>query len=265
VREQFRQTTKNLNKTLQAEVEQLLENYIRNLPFKEQQDYLRDFVRNPLFERLRTEDARTIVFANRLAHRVPRLSRLEKEEVARHLEASLKRRNALRERAHEEAEISEFELTLGDDGPIATAELAEYLLLLNRAYAVGLSVEKEPPLLQEVSDAQKDELVAALKDKLKRTELALVSVDSLKQAEITINRVTKSSPLLIWGVCQMTVLCIAVIVSGGEVNLTTGKFKVNALGDGIRKLRAAFAPSRTPSGKRPGKPSRTSRSPKKRR
>jgi hypothetical protein len=37
----------------------------------------------------------------------------------------------------------------------------------------------------------------------------------------------------------------AVIFSGGEVDLIRSKFEVHSLGDGLKKLREAFAPSGT--------------------
>ena len=38
-------------------------------------------------------------------------------------------------------------------------------------------------------------------------------------------------------------LVVAVIISGGEVDLSKGKFKVHSLGDGLKKLRDLFAGS----------------------
>lgn len=46
-------------------------------------------------------------------------------------------------------------------------------------------------------------------------------------------------------------LVVAVIISGGEVDLSKGKFKVHSLGDGLKKLRDLFAGSAPRGPKKP--------------
>jgi hypothetical protein len=163
-------------------------------------------------------------------------------------------------KAHVETELPEFALQIGDEGPVPNAELAEYLLVLNKVYAVALEVIRDSEALREssassakggpISSDDLTDLVTDLRARLNDTTFD-PSDWNLQDAEISINRMTKSSPLLIFGLCQMTALCVAVIISGGKVNLKNGEFTVNALGDGLKKLRAAFAPNtRSRSGPR---------------
>jgi hypothetical protein len=167
--------------------------------------------------------------------------------------------------AHFQTELPEFALQIGDEGPVANAELAEYLLVLNKVYAVALEVIQDSEAQTEsvsisegaslvaTSRAYSDDvtnLVTSLRQRLNYTEFD-PSDWNLGDAQITISGMTKSSPLMIVGMCQMTALCLAVIISGGKVDLRKLQFTVNALGDGLRKLRAAFAPNaRSRSGPR---------------
>jgi hypothetical protein len=160
-------------------------------------------------------------------------------------------------KAHAHTTLPEFALQIGDEGPVANAELAEYLLVLNKVYAVALEVVRDSeaqtgsyPISKETGPAgparaDSDDvtnLVTSLRQRLNDTTFD-PSDWNLQDAEITINRMTKSSPLEIVGMCQISALCLAIIISGGTANIFKGQFKVNALGDGLKKLRDAFAPN----------------------
>ena len=58
-------------------------------------------------------------------------------------------------------------------------------------------------------------------------------------------QIKKESPVEIVLYCVIPMLSLAVVISGGEISYEGGKFKckVPALGEGIRKLRAAFGAS----------------------
>jgi hypothetical protein len=145
-------------------------------------------------------------------------------------------------------------MTIGDAGPIPASELAEYLMLLNGVYEFALSPQSEigPVPTENVSQQSLIDFSDAIRHKLSQftqEEFAtgLTRMEFAPELRISIDKIEKSSPLLIWGMCQVTALALAVIVSGGEVDLKNQRFKVHALGDGLRKLRMAFT-SRT----RPG-------------
>jgi hypothetical protein len=124
----------------------------------------------------------------------------------------------------------DFELQLGDDGPLSASELGEYLFLLNQTYAAGISMFGEsldfPERMEEWANRFRQNLTGPLR---------------LGNAAITIARIEKNSPPIIWGMCNVSLLCLAVILSGGEVDLKNHRFTMNALGEGIAKLRAAFS------------------------
>jgi hypothetical protein len=160
-------------------------------------------------------------------------------------------------KAHVETELPEFALQIGDEGPVANAELAEYLLVLNKVYAIALEVVRDSEAQTESVSISEDaspvataraysedvtNLVTSLRQRLNYTEFD-PSDWNLEDAQITISEMTKSSPLEIVGMCQISALCLAIIISGGTANILKGQFKVNALGDGLKKLRAAFAPN----------------------
>jgi hypothetical protein len=123
----------------------------------------------------------------------------------------------------------DFELQLGDDDPLSASELGEYLFLLNQTYA-GISMFGEsldfPERMEEWANRFKQNLTGPPR---------------LGNAAITITRIEKNSPPLIWGMCNVSLLCLAVILWGGEVDLKNHKFTMNAVGEGIAKLRAAFS------------------------
>jgi hypothetical protein len=57
-------------------------------------------------------------------------------------------------------------------------------------------------------------------------------------------RISKASPLEIVLIGSVAAIVLAVILSGGEVDIKLAKAKLNPLGDGIRKLKDAIASGR---------------------
>ena len=55
--------------------------------------------------------------------------------------------------------------------------------------------------------------------------------------DLIIYEMEKKSPLTITVGGCLVALVVAVIISGGEVNLSKGKFKLNPLGEGLKKLK----------------------------
>jgi hypothetical protein len=73
--------------------------------------------------------------------------------------------------------------------------------------------------------------------------------DELGDEELVVTKVSKESPLTIWWEAVSTALVSAMIISGGEVDLVRGKFKLKSLGQGVKELKNALSPprSRSPS------------------
>ena len=120
------------------------------------------------------------------------------------------------------------------------------MALFDRTYAFGTSLPEG-----QVGVATRSVNREFLLEELRRYSRTR-NPSNNRESPLVITKIRKSSPLTIWFEAMATALVAAVIISGGEVDLIKGKFKVHSLGDGLKKLRDAFAVSSTrPSKKRP--------------
>jgi hypothetical protein len=140
---------------------------------------------------------------------------------------------------------------VGDGHSLRADELAEFLTLFDKAYALGVSL---PEGVFGVTGQSPDRLY--LVGQFSRYMRSGTPSDG-RASPLVITKMQKLSPLTIWFEAVTSVLVAAVIISGGEVDLLKGKFKVHSLGDGLKKLRDLFGGSATrPPKKRPSKRTR---------
>ncbi len=64
--------------------------------------------------------------------------------------------------------------------------------------------------------------------------------NGMKSRDLEIERMSKNSPLEIWFYGVSSALSLAVILSGGEIDLKNMKFKLPPIGDGIKSLRESL-------------------------
>jgi hypothetical protein len=139
---------------------------------------------------------------------------------------------------------SPIKVVVGDGDPLRTDEFAEFLALFDKTYAFALS-------LPEGSSERFSAPVARepLVEELMRHSQAHEDSNE-RESQLVIAKIRKSSPLTLWFEAMATAMVAAVIISGGEVDLMRGKFKIHSLGEGLKKLREAFATSGTPPAKK---------------
>ncbi len=133
------------------------------------------------------------------------------------------------------------------DSPHSLEELAEFLFMFRAAYGTAFAYCREHNLMssdQEEIEAHSNDLIRFAKIQLPSQLQARfdedLGIDSLRAKSINQN-----SPLTIVFECVLPALALAVILSGGEFSAWGLKCRVNALGDGISKLRKALGLSGT--------------------
>lgn len=134
-----------------------------------------------------------------------------------------------------------------DDGEPDPADVGHFMFLFRAAYAAA--VGRLRPADQSSWPVKLPSLELRLRTYLEGLDLAdttgLFSAELGKQG-LSVRRLAVESPLDIILVGTGAALALAVILSGGTVKFDakTGSFEASlpALGDGIRKLREAFAP-----------------------
>jgi hypothetical protein len=125
-------------------------------------------------------------------------------------------------------------VVVGGSDALRADELAEFLALFDKTYALGISL---PEGAFGVAGPSPDRisLVAQFR-RYGRSRRPF----SERASPLVIAKIRKSSPLTIWFEAVASVLVAAVIISGGEVDLLKGKFKVHSLGEGLKKLKEVF-------------------------
>lgn len=155
--------------------------------------------------------------------------------------------------AHQEPRLS---LTIGTDGSgIPLRDLARFFELLRAAYVRCLWVKLPDPAKSPSEDAaiyqQVAEIALANGPSLRGYTLDAVGGSDLPSGrDLLLLDIRRENPLeLVLGGVGVA-LAAAVIISGGEVKVgVTGiHFKVNSLGDGIKKIKAAFSKKSLRSG-----------------
>lgn len=236
----------------------LLEAYITFLPFDAQLDYLANFLRTGKVEPADNprEPEHSFAFRTALEKTAPRLTRGQAEEVAKRL---LRRfvqtqidRNVASELTKTVPEIRSpqrvrvakptpqelFKLVIEDHAePLVASQLAEFIALFNDVYALAADL---PESVYAGAGSG-----GFLEDTEVYTAGLLATLDIPVEIEpakpLVIARMRKASPLTIWFEGVVKLVVIAAIISGGEVKIAGMSCKLNALGDGLMKLRAVFA------------------------
>jgi hypothetical protein len=129
------------------------------------------------------------------------------------------------------------------DQPLSSREFISFLRLFRVIYAGSLEVvgNASPEQVLLARKRYTDLIQNKLHGPFVSREAELFQKD-LGGEELQFVRITKSSPLEIGCVCVVSALTLAVILSGGEVDLKGLKFKLRPLGVGIKSLRTALAP-----------------------
>ncbi len=132
-------------------------------------------------------------------------------------------------------------LVLEEDSELNAYEFAEYSHLLN-LFATSVSDRLLPEMVSPPNDADVAALVSSIK------KFGLLKWDSLvrssEKSSVGIMNVTRNSPLEITFCGCMVILTLAVVLSGGESEISAGgvsaKYKLRSLGSGIQELRFAL-------------------------
>lgn len=125
--------------------------------------------------------------------------------------------------------------------PIDSKELADFILLFRAIYVFGVinyGEYKPRDILKS-----KTQLIDEIHTKI--SKLNNQKINELFAAELGDNKlltpdIRKSNPLEIVFGGLAVALVIAVIISGGEIQIMFAKAKCNPLGDGIKKIREAL-------------------------
>ena len=127
------------------------------------------------------------------------------------------------------------------EGPLDAWELAHFLHLFRATYSHALSIGAAPEEIAQNPGHFTEIFSKGLSlDDAARFELFLTDHGD---EELRINRIVKTSPLEIAFIGVLTALTLAVIFSGGKVelkNLKDLKFTLPPLGSGIKSLREAL-------------------------
>jgi hypothetical protein len=236
----------------------LLEGYITFLPFDAQLDYLANFVRTGKIEAADNphEPEKSFAFRTALEKTVPRLTRAQAEEVAKRLLLRFVQvqidRNVARELTGSLPEIRKshnvqatkrrpqgsFKLVIADHGePVVAAELAEFITLFSDIYALAADLPKDA-----YNEARLGGVLADPEFYTARLHATLDNPVEIPPAKpLVIERMRKASPVTIWFGGIVTLIVIAAIISGGQLKIAGMSCKLNALGDGLKKLKAVFA------------------------
>lgn len=136
---------------------------------------------------------------------------------------------------------TELEFEIGEEGRMTWGDLTQFMRLFRAWYLVAaerLPADVTPEYLVDNFDQIFDEVCQGGLTEDHLLELADKEIPHFDDLAIT--RISKESPLFIWVLCLLTAATFAAILSGGEVDLSKGRFKLNPLGVGIDKLRDAL-------------------------
>lgn len=129
-------------------------------------------------------------------------------------------------------------MVIADHGePIKASELAEFLTLFGDVYSLAADLPEDAYTTERLKGplADPEFYVARLRDTLDNP------VEKKPTEELIIGRIRKSSPLTILFGGLATLIVLAAILSGGRVKIAgVISCRLNALGDGLKKLKAVF-------------------------
>jgi hypothetical protein len=131
----------------------------------------------------------------------------------------------------------------GSDAPLDSWELAVFLRLFRVAYSQGLSIRASEEDIIRDPERYVAEFNSGIPEEEHAGYLANVFRTDFENEDLKIARIVKTSPLEISFMCVVSALTLAVIFSGGKVelkNLKDLKFTLPPLGVGINNLKEAL-------------------------
>jgi|GEM_PF-3999656 len=142
--------------------------------------------------------------------------------------------------------MKEYEMIIDSNEVITAVNLAEFLYFFSAVYGAATKLNELPAerIIARRHDFARD-FSAFLHSEYSAAGVGTLISESLGEQQLIITKVKKESPLEFWFMGVSSALVIAVVLSGGEVDLLKGKFKLPALGEGVRKLKQAFGLSTT--------------------
>jgi hypothetical protein len=129
------------------------------------------------------------------------------------------------------------------DAPLDTWELSMFLRLFRIAYSQALSVRASEDEIVRDTQGYVAMFNAGIPEKDRSGYLAELFYTDFESEDLKIARIVKTSPLEVSFICVVSALTLAVIFSGGKVelkNLKDLKFTLPPLGVGIKNLREAL-------------------------
>ncbi|MDE3084342.1 MAG: hypothetical protein KGJ37_03860 [Verrucomicrobiota bacterium] len=129
----------------------------------------------------------------------------------------------------------------GSEEPLDSWEFAHYLYLLKATYSRALDIapSDEHQIIESFERYAEAFRRGLPEDETEQTVAEFFSRDD-EQLELRLSQISKCSPLEIHAFCVVSALTLAVIFSGGKVDLKGLKFQLPPLGVGIRSLRDAL-------------------------
>jgi len=131
----------------------------------------------------------------------------------------------------------------GSDSPLDSWELSTFLRLFRTAYSQGLSVRASEEDLVRDPGRYVAMFDTGIPEKDRLSYFAEIFYTDFENEDLRIARIIKTSPLEISFIGVVSALTLAIILSGGKVelkNLKDLKFTLPPLGVGIKHLREAL-------------------------
>jgi hypothetical protein len=146
---------------------------------------------------------------------------------------------------------SKFEVVIETDGaPISTEELTDFLYHFRAVYAAALNLTAQAPASSQTRQDDLD-LVKQLRSDIGAIDwkgISDLAHEDLGDQDLGIIDIRRQNPLTIVFDGVVVALTVAVIISGGKLNLGPLKVQLPPLGKGLQELRAAFGrPPKAPS------------------
>ncbi len=144
-----------------------------------------------------------------------------------------------------------MELVFPDEGPIKAKELSYYLYYFSAAYTVAVNKYGDIPLERVLSDIEyfANDFRKALYEAGGRSnfELRNLFFSDLGENELVFVKISKQSPLSLFGKGVVAAIVLSAIISGGKVEGFGVKVEMRPIGEGIRLLKEAFKEYPEPS------------------
>jgi len=131
----------------------------------------------------------------------------------------------------------------GSDAPLDSWELVIFLRLFRVAYSQALNIRASEEEIVQTPERFIAMFNEGIPEKERSEYFTEIFFTDFESEDLRIARIVKTSPLEISFMCVVSALTLAVIFSGGKVelkNLKDLKFTLPPLGTGIKHLREAL-------------------------